>query len=637
MTAAGSRLARGLAMLPRPVKFGVLVAIDLGVFYMASIAAIALRYGDVSPSLNFSEGLESHFMITLLAPVVGVSLLAVMGVYSEVLRYSSSRLAGRIALACGLLTVLMLSSSFIIDRSGNQSRAVLIMLGILSFLGIWPVRVVAKLLLNIDGRAKSVKSLVYGAGVAGAGLAAALAADRRWSLIGFIDDNRRQQGRKVGGLRIYASGELPSLVQDLGIEAIFLALPSVGPKARKEILDRLRPLGVKILTVPTLEELIAGQAKVRDLRELDVEDLLGRQSVSADEHLVLDAISGKCVLVTGGGGSIGSELCRQIIAAAPSRLIVLDQSEFNLFQIENDLRSMSDAGSVEVKCVLGSVLDQALLDEVFTQDQVDVVFHAAAYKHVPIVEDNVATGVETNSIGTMMTVDTAVKHQVERFILVSTDKAVRPTSAMGASKRIAELIVQDRAARVGSSGRGTLIGIVRFGNVIGSSGSVVPFFKRQIEAGGPITVTHPEITRFFMTIPEAAELVIQTATMARGGDVFLLDMGDPVRILDLAKSLIELQGLRMKSPETPEGDIEIRITGLRPGEKIHEELLIGEDASPSEHPRIRRAVEERVDHESVQALISDLKVAVAARDTAALRQHLATYGDLKPQDRETTA
>ena len=629
MTFAASRFARQLSRLPRPLKFAILVLLDLLIFYGAAVLAIVLRYSDSISGLGISQGIQAHLLTTLLAPLVGVILLTIMRVYSEVLRYSTLKLAGRIAIACLLLTIVMVSFSFIFDRTGNQSRSVLIMLGVLSFLGIWPLRLMAKYFLSIDGQADSVKALIYGAGVAGAGLAAALTADARWSLVGFVDDDKRHHGRKVAGLKVYSSDMLPRLAKETGFKSVFLALPSVDGDVRKAIIDRLRPLNAEILTVPTMEELVAGQANFRDLRQLDMEDLLGRTAVSADERLVLDAISGKSVLVTGGGGSIGSELCRQILKAAPRRLIVLDQSEFNLYRIGSELPELIKDRSVRIECMLGSVLDQAFLDEVFNTHHVDVVFHAAAYKHVPIVEHNVVAGVETNVIGTLQTVDTAIRHQVERFILVSTDKAVRPTNAMGASKRIAEIVVQDRAATLESRGDGPSLGIVRFGNVIDSSGSVVPRFRSQIERGGPITVTHPDITRFFMMIPEAAELVIQAAAMTEGGDVFLLDMGDPVKIVDLARTLIELNGLTVKDTDHPEGDIEIEFIGLRPGEKIFEELLIGDNASPSDHERIFRAIEESFDHSTVQNMIDEISTAIGRRDVARLRDLLKSFGNLK--------
>jgi FlaA1/EpsC-like NDP-sugar epimerase len=425
-------------------------------------------------------------------------------------------------------------------------------------------------------------------------------------------------------LPILPTNELPRLVAEERIQAVFLALPSVTPDVRREILARLRPLGVRVLTVPTLEELVAGRAGFRDLRQLDVEDLIGRRTVTADEHLLHRAIGDRVVLVTGGGGSIGSELCRQILATGPRRLVILDQSEFNLYRIGLELEKAHPDRATSVRTVLGDVCDESLLDEVFGREGVDVVFHAAAYKHVPIVEANEPEGVRTNVLGTAAVVDAAVRHGIERFVLVSTDKAVRPTNVMGASKRIAELAVQART----STGTGPIVCMVRFGNVIESSGSVVPRFRAQIESGGPVTVTHPEITRYFMTIPEAAELVLQSAAMARGGEVFLLDMGKPVRILDLARSMIELSGLSVRDAAHPEGDIEIRITGLRPGEKIHEELLIGHDSEPSDHPRIHRAREARLDADETADLLGRIRQAVDRRDRRELRDLLVSHAGL---------
>ena len=637
MTTATLRLARDVSTLPRPLKFGILVLLDLLTFLLAIIASVALRYSDAGDDLSFSRGLDVHLPVIVFGPILGVILLASVGCYSEVLRYSGSRLVGRLALATVLLVAATTTTSFLLDREGGQSRSVLIMFGALSFLGLWSLRTCAKYLLNLDGRTASVNALIYGAGVAGAGLASALSSDRSWRLVGFVDDNRNNHGRTISGLRVYPSSDLPELTTKHGVQTVFLALPSIGKKPLQEIYNRLEPFGVKVLSVPTLEELIAGQAKFRDFRQVETENILGRDAVDADERLVLGAIGGRVVLVTGGGGSIGSELCRQIVAAEPRRVIVFDHSEFNLYQIGQDLQPLAESAEVEVELVLGSVLDTSLLRDTFRRCDVDVVFHAAAYKHVPLVEGNVVAGVETNAIGTLRTLDAAIEHQVERFVMISTDKAVRPTNAMGASKRIAEVIVQDRAARIKTRGETPSLGIVRFGNVIGSSGSVVPLFKRQIAEGGPLTVTHSEVTRFFMSIPEASSLVIQAAAMTRGGDVFLLDMGPPVRILDLARTMIEMNGFTVKDDENPNGDLEIKVVGLRPGEKIHEELLIDDDASPSDHPRIRRAVEHHPNHDDVASMVVRLEAAVAERDVDVIRTILETHGDLGPEIPGNTA
>ncbi len=631
-------LARLLAGAARPVKFTLLVAGDLAVLAVAMMLAIALRYDDV-----FGAGLADHRSVLLLAPLVGVAMFRVAGVYRIVVRYAGPLMAPRIAIASAIAATVVAGLGFILDREGGQSRAVFVNFGIFGFLGTWSLRLLAgHLLRSTATEAEAVRVVVYGAGVAGAGLATALARDPIWRAVAFVDDNPRLHGRKVMDLPIHPATSLARLIAAERIEAVFLALPSVAPDTRRDILARLRPLGVRVLTVPTLEELVAGRAGFRDLRQLDVEDLIGRRTVTADEHLLHRAIGDRIVLVTGGGGSIGSELCRQILATGPRRLVILDQSEFNLYRIGLELEKAAPDRADAVRTVLGDVCDEALLDEVFTREGVEVVFHAAAYKHVPIVEANEPEGVRTNVLGTAAVIDAAIRHRVERFVLVSTDKAVRPTNVMGASKRIAELAVQARASvpavdptsadRVVSPIVSPIICMVRFGNVIESSGSVVPRFRAQIESGGPVTVTHPEITRYFMTIPEAAELVLQSAAMARGGEVFLLDMGKPVRILDLARSMIELSGLSVLDDAHPDGDIAIRITGLRPGEKIHEELLIGADSEPSDHPRIHRAREARLDPDETADLLHRVRTAVERRDRRELRDILAAHAGLHAED-----
>ncbi len=620
-------------------KLALLIAADLLMLGLSMVAAIALRYDD------FAAGVGDHRAVIVLAPIVGVVMFQITGVYRIVVRYAGPTTAPRMAVSAAIAATVLAGVGFILDREGGQSRSVFVNFGLFGFLGCWGLRLgIGRLLRSTSGETTAVRVAIYGAGTAGAGLAKALAPDPLWRVVAFIDDNPRIQGRKVMDLPVRASQSLRELVAKERIEAVFLALPSVAPSVRREILGRLRPIGIRVLTIPTLEELVAGRADFRDLRQLDVEDLIGRRTVTADEHLLHEAIGDRVVLVTGGGGSIGSELCRQILATGPKRLVILDQSEFNLYRIGIEMEEAAGTDGPEVRTVLGDVCDRDLLDEVFDAEAVSVVFHAAAYKHVPMVEANEPEGLRTNVLGTTTVLDAAIEHGVERFVLVSTDKAVRPTNVMGATKRLAELVVQGRAAAIESDDRPhrPVLCMVRFGNVLESSGSVVPRFRAQIESGGPVTVTHPDITRYFMTIPEAAELVLQSAAMARGGEVFLLDMGEPVRILDLARSMIEVSGLTVRDAAHPQGDIEIAITGLRPGEKIHEELLIGDAAAVSEHPRIHRAHEDRLSSDTVDGLLADLRTALAHRDRPAIRRLLTTFGDLRrpeqcPDDSTTTS
>jgi FlaA1/EpsC-like NDP-sugar epimerase len=614
-------------------KLALLIAGDLLLLGLSMLAAIALRYDQ-----DFVVGITDHRAVMALAPIVGVAMFQVTGVYRIVVRYAGPSTAPRMATAAAIAATVLAGLGFILDREGGQSRSVFVNFGLFGFLGCWSMRLaIGRLLRTRATDSAAVRVVIYGAGTAGAGLAKALAPDPTWRVVSFIDDNPRLQGRKVMDLPVRSPEALDELVGREAVEAVFLALPSVAPAVRRGILSRLRPIGVRVLTIPTLEELVAGRADFRDLRQLDIEDLIGRRTVTADEHLLHEAIGDRVVLVTGGGGSIGSELCRQILATGPRRLVILDQSEFNLYRIGIEIEEAAGPKGPEVRTILGDVCDRDHLDEVFERERVEVVFHAAAYKHVPMVEANEPEGLRTNVLGTTTVLDAALDHGVERFVLVSTDKAVRPTNVMGATKRIAELVVQGRAAALETDERPDrpVLCMVRFGNVLESSGSVVPRFRAQIEAGGPVTVTHPEITRYFMTIPEAAELVLQSAAMARGGEVFLLDMGEPVRILDLARSMIEVSGLTVRDAAHPDGDIEIAITGLRPGEKIHEELLIGDAASVSDHPRIHHAHESRLAPEVVDALLTDLRAAIERRDRAAIRRLLATHGDLRSADAKT--
>lgn len=618
-------LARRLAAASWGTKLALLIAADAITVVLATLLAITLRYDESA------EGVRDHVGVLLLAPPTVILVFLSMGIHRIVVRYAGAAMATRLAIACGIAAILLAGATFIVDREGGQSRSVIINTAVFAFLGTWGLRIAAgRFLRTTNPEVPAVRVAIYGAGIAGAGLAKALHPDPTWRPVAFVDDNKRLHGMKVADLPVRPSEDLSSLVEEHGVEAIFLALPSVTPDARRRILDRLRPLGIRVLTVPTLAELVAGRADFRDLRHLDLEDLIGRRMVTADEHLLHRAIGDRTVLVTGGGGSIGSELCRQIIEVGPRRLVILDQSELNLYRIGVELEDASAEHGIDVRTVLGDICDGAMLEELFASERFDVVFHAAACKHVPIVEHHEPEGVRTNTLGTAAVLDAAVRHQVERFVLVSTDKAVRPTNVMGGSKRLAELAVQAQAAEIQARGEGPILCMVRFGNVIDSSGSVVPRFRAQIEAGGPVTVTHPDITRFFMTIPEASELVLQAASMARGGEVFLLDMGQPVRILDLARSMVELAGLTVRDDDRPDGDIEIRITGLRPGEKIHEELLIGETAERSEHPRIHRSREARLPTEETRTMLARVERAVVDRDREALRSLLVRYASLRP-------
>jgi FlaA1/EpsC-like NDP-sugar epimerase len=444
----------------------------------------------------------------------------------------------------------------------------------------------------------------------------------------FLDDRAVLHGKTVAGMRVYPPSALQDAIFRHDVALIVLAIPSAKTAQRRELISRVEHAGLPVKILPSLSHMVNGQASVSDIREVDVADLLGRDPVPPQPALFARNIVGKVVLVTGAGGSIGGELCRQIVSQKPSKVVMLDHSEFNLYEIDRELREI-DRG-VELVACMGSVLDESLLETTMRQHGVQTVYHAAAYKHVPLVESNMQQGLRNNVFGSLAVARAALRCGIETCVLVSTDKAVRPTNVMGASKRAAELIFQSGALR--SDGK-TVFSMVRFGNVLGSSGSVVPLFKKQIQAGGPITITHPDIIRYFMLIPEAAQLVIQAGAMAKGGEVFVLDMGEPVRIADLARSIIHLSGVTEKTEANPEGDIEIKYVGLRPGEKLFEELLIGDDVVPSGHPRILCARERHIEPVLLDKMIESLRSACDANQPEAmLRQIRNLVPEFRPAD-----
>lgn len=501
-------------------------------------------------------------------------------------------------------------------------RTVGILQPILLFLAVSGSRLLVRFWLgglyrNILRRSELPKALIYGAGTAGMQLASALQNSHELRVVGYLDDDVHLQGHSLNGLPVNAPEDLPELVESLQIRDVLLAIPSAGRQRRSEILKMLGEVHVVVRTLPSVAELAQGKVSISDLREPDVEDLLGRVPVVPDSVLLGRNIAGKTVLVTGAGGSIGSELCRQILGSGPRFLLLVEQSEFALYQIHQELQAIVPDGTGLVP-LLGSVCDARRMRGIMTAWRPETIYHAAAYKHVPLVEHNPAEGIRNNVFGTLTAAQVAQEEGVADFVLISTDKAVRPTNIMGASKRLAELVLQAMAA----DASGTQFTMVRFGNVLGSSGSVVPLFRQQIRDGGPITLTDSEVTRFFMTIPEAAQLVIQAGAMAHGGDVFVLDMGEPVRIGDLARRMVELSGLSVRDEANPEGDIEIRVTGLRPGEKLYEELLIGNNPQPTVHPRIMKAQEDYLPWPVLERKLAALGAALDANDVTAIRDLL---------------
>jgi FlaA1/EpsC-like NDP-sugar epimerase len=483
-------------------------------------------------------------------------------------------------------------------------------------------RLFGQALLTFLDRADHSKTniLIYGAGDAGIQLALALRQNKENKIAGFVDDKTSLDGMIAAGLKVSHASRIEETVKNYKIDRVVLAM-STSKKRNQEIVQKLEALNCEVLALPSMAEILRSSNIVDTLRPVSAQDLLGRQSVNLDLPVVRETYSDKVVLVSGAGGSIGSELCRQLIGCNIKKLVLLDHSEYNLYAIHSELEKLEEATGIKIVTVLGSVRDESLLDRIIADEGVQIILHAAAYKHVPLVESNELAGLGNNVLGTAVLAGAAVRANVERFILISTDKAVRPTNIMGASKRMAEMVIQDYASRSQS----TLFSMVRFGNVLGSSGSVIPLFKRQIEAGGPLTVTHEEVTRFFMTIPEAARLVLLCGGYTRGGDVFVLDMGKATKIVDLAKKIIELSGRTLKDAANPDGDIEIQITGLRPGEKLYEELLLGNDMLTTPHQKILRAQERKLSELEVAKMIQDIQVSLSNESTADARDAVARW------------
>lgn len=624
---------------PRAVKRLVVVGMDV----VLSLAAMWLAFTLRLDQLHRPQ--DAQWAVYAIAPLLSIPVFIRFGLYRAIFRYTGLAALTATAKATALYGLMLLVALFVMQKAGLSvvPRSLGILQPLIFLLLVVGSRATARSWLDAlsrRGRHSRTRLLIYGAGTAGAQTAAALASARQPdALLGFVDDDPAKIGRSVNGTKVYAPHELLALVPRLGITDILLALPSATRERRNQIIQHLQPLGARVRTLPGLSDLASGRVSVQDIRELDIEDLLGRPPVPPQPELLARNLAGRTVLVTGAGGSIGSELCRQIVREQPHTLLLLDHSEFALYSIQEELRALcqQQGRTVALVPILASVVHETRLATVLSTWRPYTVYHAAAYKHVPLVEDNAAEGVTNNVLGTLNLARAAIAHGVAHCVLVSTDKAVRPTNVMGASKRVAELILQALAAAPqvtfdppAQAGAATLhnttqFSMVRFGNVLGSSGSVVPLFRRQLAAGGPLTVTHAEVTRYFMTLAEAAQLVLQAGAMARGGDVFVLDMGQPVKIHDLALRMVKLAGLSVRDAAHPQGDIEVAITGLRPGEKLYEELLIGDNPQPTEHPRILRAQEECLDWAALRGPLHALTDAAQHGESArmqALLQHL---------------
>jgi UDP-N-acetylglucosamine 4,6-dehydratase len=629
--------------LPRRQKRLIQVGTDVVLVWLALWLAFIVRLG-IDDMYN---PLKVHFWLFVCAPVIAVPLFIRFGMYRAVMRYFGNDALIAIIKAVSLSSLILAlvvywysNHQAVIPRSiiFNYWWLSLVIIGGLRlcmrqyFMGDWfDAAQHVPFTSRDDGH---IKVAVYGAGVAGNQLVAALRMGRVMRPVAFVDDDAGIADRSISGLQVYKPKHIQQMIDDTGAQEILLALPSSTRARRREILNLLESFPLHVRSVPSFADLASGRVKVEDIQEVDIADLLGRDAVPAQPDLLERCIKGKTVMVTGAGGSIGSELCRQIFALSPTTLILFDHSEFNLYSILSELEQLGRRKSTSVRLlpVLGSIRDQNKLLDVMTTWNVDTVYHAAAYKHVPMVEHNVAEGVLNNAIGTLNTAQAALKSGVANFVLISTDKAVRPTNVMGSTKRLAELALQALSRELApvlfgdeanvSRVNKTRYTMVRFGNVLGSSGSVIPLFHRQIKTGGPLTVTHPKITRYFMTIPEAAQLVIQAGSMGQGGDVFVLDMGEPVKIVELAEKMIHLSGLSVRSERNPQGDISIEFTGLRPGEKLYEELLIGDNVASTPHPMIMTANEDHLPWEVLKVKLSELLKAVENDDYTRVRQLL---------------
>lgn len=615
-----------LMRLSRNAKRAILLFADIAALIFSLWSAFALRFSDWWPA----QYIEPAWPLFIFIPLFGVAVFIKLGLYRAVIRFMNVKVLQSIALGVALIIAGAYAFAQLIGLT-SVPRSIPIIFGLSAWLYLGGSRLIIRSYYHwlISHYTKRERVVIYGAGGAGSQLALLLQGGAEYTPVAFVDDDKALWRGQVQGLPVFDPSTLAEIIKDKQIEVLLLALPHTSEARRSAILRQVSELPVHVKTMPSMPEIIAGES-LDDLREVEVEDLLGRDQVAPEMGLIERSIANKSVCITGAGGSIGSELARQAVTNGAKSVVLLEQSEFALYDIESELSKLAiDANpDCSIYPILGSVLDYDRVVQVFEQFEIQTVYHAAAYKHVPIVEHNVLQGVLNNSIGTETVALAAKAVGVERFVLISTDKAVRPTNVMGATKRLAEMVVQLIASENHTD---TIFSMVRFGNVLGSSGSVVPLFKKQIAGGGPVTVTHPEINRYFMTIPEAASLVIQAGSMAKGGDVFVLDMGEPVKIADLARQMIRLSGRTVKDGDNPEGDIEVVYSGLRPGEKLYEELLIGDNASGTLHPRILTADEEFAPRERLDSILRGMRQAIEKSDSSAARNLLIEIvTDFKP-------
>ena len=613
----GLRLIKWFHSLSRVVKRLIMMFVDVLLIVTILTLSLSMRLGE----WFWPQG--DLVYLLFFAPLVAIPIFIKFGLYRAIVRYIGFKALWVIVQAVSLYALVW---GVIVLLSGAQGvpRSVILINWILGMLLIGGSRIIGRWWFS-DKKSYSVNAidkrknvLVYGAGSAGIQLATALTYSQELNPIAFIDDEPTLSNHQIMGLKVHSSNNLGELVASMKIEEVLLAIPSVSRNRRNEIINNLEPYPVLVRTVPGVSELAQGKLKINDLNVVSINDLLGRDPVPPNQNYLRSDITDKVVMVTGAGGSIGSELCRQIIQLQPKKIVLFEQNEFSLYTIDQEL--IQKNLKIDIAPILGSVLDSKQVERVCKTFSVQTIYHAAAYKHVPMIELNNFSGIENNIFGTLSCAEAAVLSNVDTFVLISTDKAVRPTNIMGATKRFSEMILQALSKKYND--KATNFSMVRFGNVLDSSGSVIPLFNKQIKEGGPVTVTDPAIIRYFMTIPEAAQLVIQAGAMSKGGDVFVLDMGEPVKILYLAKKMIHLSGLNIKDSNNPNGDIEILFTGLRPGEKLYEELLIGDSVLETEHQLILRSNEEMLPWSDLKLILNKLKTSVDKQNLEGARQAL---------------
>jgi len=596
----------------RNTKRALLVTIDFIALPIALWAGYALRIGELWP-----DNLVGQWWLFVAAPVVAVPIFIRMGLYRAVLRYVGSKALLTIVKAITITTLVLLALVVMTETTGVP-RTVFFSFWLFSLLFIAGSRLFLRGYIHSYTKKRNTKQpvVIYGAGAAGAELTKAMQSGYEYEPVAFLDDSIEKHGIEIHGVKVFPLKRLEYLIEKIGVSQVLLAMPTLSHNKRHKVLEKLKDYPVHVRTLPGIADLVSGKASFTDIREVSTGDVLGRDVVPPVTELIERCVQGKNVIVTGAGGSIGSELCRQIMRLGAARLVLFEQSEFALYSIEKELNAYNS--EIEIIPILGSVTHGRRVEAVLKSFSIHTVYHAAAYKHVPLVEHNPIEGLQNNVFGTWRTAEAAKAAGVETFVLISTDKAVRPTNVMGATKRFAELVLQGMAAESSN----TRFTMVRFGNVLGSSGSVIPLFREQIKNGGPVTVTHHDITRYFMTIPEAAQLVIQAGALGEGGDVFVLEMGDPIKIDDLARSMIRLSGLDVCDDANPDGDIEIKYSGLRPGEKLYEELLIGDNVSGTEHPKIMRAAEEMIAWDQLLIYKKEFEIARDRFKTKKIKQLL---------------